>query len=87
MKTTTVVADWKETEELINGFKKAIRKLGGYVYNHPDFKGSDTYGFIVSDEALTKKQIKENHCFPKSPALMIEIKSETASEFYKKRKK
>ena len=55
-----VIADWKDTEELINGFKKAIKKIfNGKVYVAPSCKGTDTYGFIVSDQKLTLKQIHE----------------------------
>lgn len=58
-KIHVLAEDWKDTESIIGGFKKAIRKLGGHVYKIPSFNGSDCYGFIISDTKLTKKQIKE----------------------------
>jgi len=64
-KVTIVTADWKDIDGLANAFKKAIRKLGAHIYNHPDFEGSDTYGFIVSDKKLSRKKIKDNYCIPK----------------------
>ena len=59
MKTFTIAADWKDTESLINGFKKAIQKLGGKVYVNPNFNGSDSYGFIISKKPMTKSEINE----------------------------
>jgi hypothetical protein len=40
-------------------FKEAIRFVGGHIYNDPLAKGTDTYGFIVSKEKLTKKEIRK----------------------------
>ena len=58
-KISIVQADWKDAEGLIDGFRKAIKKLGGHVYESPTLKDSDTYGFIISDQKLTRKQIKD----------------------------
>lgn len=54
---TLITADWKDTEDLVDGFIEVIKKLGGYVYQDPTCEGSDTYGFIVSDKKLKKKDI------------------------------
>lgn len=55
-----VTADWKDIEGLANSFKAAIKKVfKGKVYLAPSFKGTDSFGFIVSDKPLTREQIKE----------------------------
>lgn len=59
-----VIADWKDTNDLIAEFKKAIEKLGGRVYLDPTCEGTDAYGFIVSDKKLTRSEIKEITKFP-----------------------
>jgi hypothetical protein len=58
-KTAYVVADWKDTSQLINDFIQAIEMLGGKVYELSSFEGSDTYGFLISDKKLNKQQIKQ----------------------------
>ena len=59
-KTFCVAVDWKDIDGMAAAFKKAIEKVfGGKVYNLPSCQGSDTYGFIISDQKLTRKQIKE----------------------------
>lgn len=58
-RVTYVTADWKDTEGLINGFKKALKKHGVRVYKIPSYSGSDSYGFILSDTKLTPTQIKQ----------------------------
>lgn len=59
MKVSFVTADWKDIDGLVNDFKKSINKVfKGHVYQIPSFKGSDMYGFIISDKKLTKKEIK-----------------------------
>lgn len=72
-KTHIVTADWKDTDGLIDEFKKAIKKIGGYVYDHPDFEGSDMYGFIVSNKKLNKLQIKK-HCLPDITETSVKVK-------------
>jgi hypothetical protein len=52
--------DWKEfSDEAEHGFRQAVKFLGGHVYNDPQCTGTDTYGFIVSKEKLTKKEINQ----------------------------
>lgn len=58
--TFSMAVDWKDIDGMAAAFKKAIEKVfGGKVYNLPLCQGSDTYGFIISDQKLTRKQIKE----------------------------
>lgn len=55
-----VTADWRDIDGLAKSFKKAIEKVfGGKVYLAPSFKGTDSFGFIVSDKQLTPAEIKE----------------------------
>ena len=49
--------DWKGSG--IPEFKKAIKAFGLHLYTDPTMDGSDMYGFILSDQKLTKKQIKK----------------------------
>ena len=50
--------DWKEfSDEAKDGLKEAVKFLGGHIYNDPQCTGTDGYGFIVSKEKLTKKEI------------------------------
>lgn len=60
LKMTEVSADVGDVSWLVEGFINAIERLGGYVYDDPRHKGSDMYGFIVSNKKLTKKQINAN---------------------------
>lgn len=57
-KVVYIQADFKDVEELINGFIKAIKMLGGNVYKDPNFEGSDSYGFMVTNHKLTKEELK-----------------------------
>lgn len=59
LKVETVSADWKDVEGLIDGFRDALKKLGVVMISHPDFEGSDTYGFILSNRRLTKAELKD----------------------------
>lgn len=54
---TVVMAPVEDTDELVSSFGRAIMMLGGYVYDHPAFEGSDMVGLIVSSYPLSKKQI------------------------------
>ena len=50
--------DWNEfSDEAESSFRKTAKFLGGHIYNDPQCVGTDTYGFIVSKEKLTKKEI------------------------------
>lgn len=54
--------DWKEQPISDNGkgaLGRALSRLGIYVYPTPSDEGSDQFGFILSTEPLTKKQIKK----------------------------
>lgn len=52
-----VSADWKDTEGLINDFKKALENFGLFMYRDPD--ADDIHSFIISNEKLTDKQIEK----------------------------
>ncbi|MEA3339251.1 MAG: hypothetical protein U9R15_04735 [Chloroflexota bacterium] len=52
-----VYADWKDTNGLIDNFEKAIENFGLFMYDNPECSDSDTYGFIISNKRLTKKQV------------------------------
>jgi len=53
-----VSADWKDTEELIDGFREALEKFGLHMYEDPDFDDTDSYGFIISKTELSDNQIE-----------------------------
>lgn len=54
-----VSADWKDTDELINGFKDSITHFGLFVYDDPAMEGSDQFGFVVSKVQLTDEQLEK----------------------------
>lgn len=54
-----VAADWKDIDGLIDEFKKALKNFGLFMYDDPDFEGTDCYGFIISNEKLIDEQIKK----------------------------
>ena len=58
-----VVADWKDTDGLIQGFKEILENFNLHMYDMPSLDGSDTYGFIISSKKLTQKEIKEAEPF------------------------
>ncbi|MFA6335818.1 MAG: hypothetical protein WCX48_09780 [Bacteroidales bacterium] len=61
-KVKFISADWKDIDNkggLIEQFVKAFRSYGLHIYQDSELEGTDMYGFIVSDQKLTKKQIKE----------------------------
>ena len=53
-----VSADCIDAEEVIEGFKDALEKFGIKVYDDPTCDGTDSYGFLLSNEELTKDEIK-----------------------------
>lgn len=55
--TQVVTADWKDAEDLLEGFRKALTALGISIIDHPDCAGSDTIGFILSNRPLTSEEI------------------------------
>ena len=57
-KQEVVSWDWKE-QPMENGLQDALERLGIHVYPAPSDEGSDQYGFVLSTEPLTKKQIKK----------------------------
>lgn len=47
--------DWKESPELVS----MLKPFGIHVYEDPSCEGSDTYGYILSNEPLTKEELKK----------------------------
>lgn len=60
-KISRIVADWKDSDGLVAGFRAALKNYGLHLYSDPTCSGSDTYGFIVSDVKLSQKEIR-NAC-------------------------
>ena len=54
-----VTADWRDTEGLIKSFKQALKKLGISMRQHPQTRGSDMYGFILSKGAQVQAATEE----------------------------
>ena len=52
-----VSADWKDIEGLIESFTEVLKNFGLFIYDDPWFEGTDSYGFVVSNETLTDEQI------------------------------
>lgn len=52
-----ILADWKNPQFVISLLIEEIENRGGKVYACPDLKGSDTYGYVVSDEPLTHEEM------------------------------
>ena len=55
----TIAWDFKEepTKEMIRAVEFLKNASDPHMYPHPHFEGTDTYGWIVSKRALTKKEI------------------------------
>jgi hypothetical protein len=62
--TQTVAADWKDIESLLTQMKRALKVLGVEMIDHPDFNGSDMYGFILSNRPLTENEVAGLTIFP-----------------------
>ena len=58
LKTAVVSADWKDIEGLATSYNEALTEFGISVIDHPDFEGSDTYAFILSNRPLTAEEVK-----------------------------
>ena len=61
-KQEVVSWDWKEQpmDEVGGGaLGRALKRLGIHVYPTPSDEGSDQFGFVLSTEPLTKKQVKK----------------------------
>lgn len=60
-----VLADWKDIEGLATRFGEAFHHFGFFVYPLPSCEGSDAYGFLISRDRLTVKQVRELDFNPK----------------------
>ena len=54
-----VQADWKDIDGLLTGFEKALENFGLFMYEDPNWEGTDQYGFVVSNEKLTDEQVRK----------------------------
>jgi hypothetical protein len=54
-----VSADWKDFEGFIEQLKPALERLGISMVEDPDYEGSDTYGFLLSNRPMTEKEIMD----------------------------
>ncbi len=52
-----VSADWKDINGLISEFKKALKNFGLFIYDDPEYLGTDMYAFVISNEKLTDAQV------------------------------
>ncbi len=55
---TTISWDWKDSPDK-KDLQKALKPLGIFVYDNPNFESADAFGFILSKEKLTQKEIEE----------------------------
>jgi len=53
-----ISADWKDIDGLADGFIKACENFGVYVYEDPNYEGTDCYGYIITDHEMTDEEIK-----------------------------
>ena len=52
-----ISGDWKDQEDIFKQFIKFLRNQGYHIYEDPVCKGSDSYGWIISQDNLTRKQL------------------------------
>jgi hypothetical protein len=61
-KTTGINWDGQSSPEF-EDLQKALKPFRIFVYEDPDFEGSDMYGYIFSDRKLTRKDLKKMSVF------------------------
>lgn len=54
---TMATWDWKDSSG--EALLKAMKELGLFSYAAPSFEGSDEFGYIISTEELSKKEVKQ----------------------------
>lgn len=54
-----IMADANEMSEFIYGVADALKNFKLFTYEHPISQGSSTYGIIVSDKKLSKKELEQ----------------------------
>lgn len=47
------------SDDAANSVKKAIKKLGGYLYDDPSYDDTDTYGYIISKKPIPKSDLNK----------------------------
>ena len=57
MKTAVATWDWKDMDGAVEALQEALEKIGVRMTPLPALDGTDTYGFLFSDEAPTLKDL------------------------------
>ena len=57
-KIRLVYYDWKDIESAGEEFVSALKAFGLYVYKSPVCAGSDSFGWVISDELLTRAEVR-----------------------------
>lgn len=57
-KFTEISWDYK-SEPTFEELESSLAPFGIYVYEDPLFEGTDTYGYILSNEPLSKGELKD----------------------------
>ena len=59
LKYIEVAADWKDTSDLLDNFKVALKNFGLYLIDDPRYEGSDMIGVLISNRKITKKELEK----------------------------
>jgi len=51
--------DNRDVEGAIESFKEALARFNIFLYEDPEFEGSDMYGFFLSKEKMTKSNVNQ----------------------------
>jgi hypothetical protein len=54
---TKLIYDWKERPS-VEDLRSALEPLGVHVYDDPSMEASDSYGFVFSNEPMTRQEIE-----------------------------
>ena len=57
-KYTEISWDWRSSPDF-EELQEALEPLGVFVFEDPGTEGSDQYGYIFSNENLTKEELEE----------------------------
>lgn len=56
MRMIYVYAEKNDTEGMAKAFITAIERFGLYITENPITEGTDSFGYIITDEPLNKKE-------------------------------